>query len=160
MSNIQVTMRRILIFIVSGLLTFATGLMVTESWRQLSPFGVSLCTIARNPAVYEKREVRVTGKGSVLSSGLYENYLMVFDSSCPGFDTSTGVEFHASYIPDPAVEKFIEDPKQETREADVEIEGTITRIDSCFGPEFLITATSIKLLSPVRTGPFPQVYEQ
>jgi hypothetical protein len=150
-------MGRLLIFTISGLLTFATGLTVTEWWRQLSPFGVSLCTIARNPTVYEKREVRVTGKGFVDSSGLYENYLMVFDSSCYGLDTSTGVEFHTSYIPDPEVEKFIGDPKRETREADVEIEGTITRIDSCFGPEFQITATSIKLLSPVKTGPFPQV---
>ena len=148
-------MRRLLILVISCLSTFVTGVTVTTCWRQLSPFGISLCTIARNSAAYEKKEVRVTGHGSVFSSGLYENNLTLFDSSCSGLDTSTGVTLHRSYVPDADIEKFIDDPRREIREADVEIEGTITRIDSCFGPEFLITATSIKLLTPVKVGPYP-----
>jgi len=57
----------------------------------------------------------------------------------------------------PEVDEFINAPKEEYRNADVVIEGRFDQAATmgCFTPRFGITASSIRLLSPISSEPLP-----
>lgn len=124
-------------------------------WSYLVPVEVTLCTLASDPEVYDQSYVRITASATVISSQLSEPIIFIYASGCQEPDAAAVVILDESYKLTPEVDEFINAPKEEFRNADVVIEGRFDQAATmgCFTPRFGITASSIKLLSPISSEP-------
>jgi hypothetical protein len=151
-------MRKLLRIAVATPVAYTIWLGLTMFWSFLIPAEVTLCTLACDPEVYHLSFVRITGSATVISSQLSEPMILIYEPGCPEPDAAAVVILDESYKLTPEVDEFINAPKEEYRNADVVIEGRFDQAATmgCFTPRFGITASSIRLLSPISSEPLPR----
>lgn len=152
-------------FIRSAILTpvtFALGVLVTVSWWHLFPRQVSLCKLARNPAAYDGKRIRVEALGSVWSSPIFvgENYLIIAQPGCAEETAAlAGVRLDPDLKQNPEVDEFINSPTPEIREANLVVDGIFDEwaTPGCYSPQFGIKNATVTLASPVTSKPLPEM---
>ena len=151
-------MRKLLRLAVAAPGLYTLCLAVTMCWSYLFPAEVSLCELARDPDAYHQSYVRITASASVISSQLSDPIILIYQAGCTEPDAGAVVIVDGSYKLTPEVDEFINAPKEEYRNAQVVIEGRFDQWATmgCFTPRFGITASSIRLLSPISSEPLPQ----
>jgi hypothetical protein len=153
-------MRKLIRLIISVSVTFSLGVSLSNLWTYYFPNQVTLCTLARNPAAFHQRVVKVIASASVTSSPIFDsNYLIVGEAGCNEPDGWATVKLDESYKPSAEVEAFIGSPNREIRKAQIVVVGQFDQAATmgCFAPKFGITATSIRLVSPVLAEPLPKM---
>ena len=152
-------MRRFLLSAISSPVTFALGVLVAVSWWHLFPKRVSLCMLARNPAAYDGRLIRLEALGSVTSSPIFpENDIVIFESACEEPDAWASIQLDPELEQNREVEEFVNSRTPEIRDAVVAVEGQFDQWASlgCFSPRFGIRNATVTLLSPVTSKPLPK----
>lgn len=111
-------MRRFLRTAGVALVTFVLGVLLTVAWWQQFPRRVSLCTIARNPAAFDGRRVRIEVSGSVLSSPrFHENSINVFELGCSESNAWASVQLNPNFEQSREVDEFVNSHAPEIRDA-------------------------------------------
>ena len=152
-------MRKLIRSLISATFTFTLGVFLAGAWNNFAPKQVSLCMLARNPAAYDRKVIRVEALGSVISSPLYsERNIIIFEPGCTEPDGWAMIDVKESH-PSNEVMTFINSVQPEVRNAKVVIVG---RFDQwawlgCFSPRFGIRASEIRLVSPVQSEPLPKM---
>lgn len=157
-SNLQ--MRRFIRTAGMTPLTFVLGVLVTIVWWQLFPRRVSLCTLARNPAAYDGKRIRVEALGLVLSSPRHhENSVFISEQGCSVSNAQAIVQLDPSFESSQEVDDFVNSHIPGIREANVVIEGLFDEwaTSGCYGPQFGIKNATMKLVSPVTSKPLPKM---
>jgi len=157
-SNSYRVMLRAIIFIVSITLSCAIGVTVRAIRSYQHPPTISLCEVARDPAKYDGKTIRVRASGWVTSSDIYRG-TDIYDTSCETGVAVASVRLDNLYNPTSAVYAFLNYPSEEIRKADVIVLGKFDQWASqgCWTPQFGIRATSIELVSPVTSEPLPRI---
>lgn len=142
------------------LITFVIGVLATLLWARLYSRRVSLCELARNPASYDGKLVRIEASGSVISSTLFsENSVSVYERGCsetnPG--TGAGVWLDPDIKLSPEADEFVNSHAPGIRDARVVVEGVFDQWATlgCFTPQFGIKNATLTLKSPVTSQPLP-----
>ena len=150
-------MRRTLILIVGAFLICGIGAAVRSITLNCRQRTISLCEVARDPAKYDQRIIRVRASGWVTSSDIYRE-ASVYDLSCDTHPAGASVVLDESYKPASDVYAFLTYPKEEIRKADLVVVGKFDQWGSqgCWTPQFGIRASRIELVSPVTTEPLPR----
>ena len=152
-------MRKLIRCSIAFTLTFGFGLILAGSYGYFFPQRVSLCTLARNPAKYHRKLVRVEAWGSIISSNLYsDKYIIIFDSNCADHDAGATVDA-ADLVLSKDVERFINSPSPEIRKAKIDVVGRFNQsaTPGCFAPRFGIKAKTVTLTSAVEHEPLPKM---
>lgn len=153
-------MRRVLLSAGLALGTFVLGVLVTLAWWQLVPRPVSLCMLARNPAAYDGKRIRVEASGSVVSSTrVEENYLIIGEPGCLELNLAwAGVQLDPDFKQAREIDEFINSRTPEIRDAQVVVEGVFDQwaTPGCFAPRFGIKNATVTLVSPVVSSPLPE----
>lgn len=150
-------MRRV--FLSAGLfpVTFVLGVLVTLAWWQLFTRRVSLCMLARDPAAYNGKRIRVEALGSVLSSPSFpENDILILESGCSEPNAAwASVRLDQDFQEDRQVHEFVNSRTLEIRDAQVVVEGLFDQWATmgCFGPRFGINNASLIVVSPITSRP-------
>ena len=150
-------------FIRSAILTpvtFALGVLVAMSWWHLFPRRVSLCGLARNPAGYNGKLIRVEALSSVISSSIFpENDIIIVEPGCAEPDAWASVRLDPNFEQNREVEEFVNSRAPEMREAKVVLEGIFDQRATmgCFAPRFAIRNATVMLLSPITSKPLPKM---
>jgi hypothetical protein len=137
-------------------ITFIIGVLAFMIWARLYTRRISLCEIARNPARYNGRLVRIETFGSVLSSRLIEeNSVFIYERACSdtGLGTNAGVWLDPDFELSREADEFVNSRTPEIREAKVVVEGLFDQWATmgCFTPQFGIKDATLTLESPVTT---------
>ena len=151
-------MRKIIRLIISASVTFTIGVALSLLWIHLFPKRVTLCMLARDPGAYHQKVVQLRASAVVNSSPIFDsNYLIIGEEGCSEPDGWATIKLDESYKPSSEVEAFIDSPKPEIRQAEIVVVGQFDQAATmgCFAPKFGITATSIRLVSPVSSEPLP-----
>ena len=138
-------------------ITFALGVLVAVSYWHLFPRRVSLCMLARNPAAYDGKLIRVEALGSVISSPMFgENDIMIFEPGCEE-PAAASVRLDPDFKHNREVEEFVNSRAPEIRDARLVIEGLFDQRASlgCFSPQFGIRKATVMLVSPITSKPLP-----
>jgi hypothetical protein len=115
--------------------------------------------LARDPAAYDRKMVRIEALGSVTSSPLFsEHNIIIFEPGCTEPDGWATLDVKESHL-SAEVEAFINSPQPEVRNAKLVIIGQFDQWASlgCFSPRFGIKATGVELVSPVSSEPLPNM---
>lgn len=153
-------MRKLIRLIISVSVTFTLGVSLSMLWTYFFPKQVTLCMLARNPGAYHQKVVQIKASASVISSAIFDsNDLIVYEAGCTAPDGWATIRFDESYKPSAEVEAFIDSPKREIRKAEIVVVGQFDQAATmgCFAPKFAITATSIRLVSPISSEPLPKM---
>lgn len=150
-------MRIAFIIIVAALVICGVATAVRSMRSNHSQRAISLCEIARDPAAYDQKIIKVRASGWATSSDIYRG-ASVYDLSCDTHPEGASVELDESYNPASDVYAFLNYPKEEVRKADVVVIGKFDQWASpgCWTAQFGIRATSIELISPVTSEPVPK----
>lgn len=160
LSNCLIRMKRFFLSAILTPITFALGVLVAVSWWHLFPRRVSLCMLARNPAAYDGKLIRVEALGSVTSSPMFgENDIIIFEPGCAEPDAWASVRLDPDFKHNREVEEFITSQTPEIRDAKLVIEGLFDQWASlgCFSPRFGIRKAAVMLVSPVTSKPLPKM---
>ena len=156
-------MRRLIKSAVSAIVTFTIGVLVSLVWSNTFPRRVSLCTLAQNPAAYDRKLITIEALGSVTSYPIFgENSIIIFEPGCAEPDAWAIIQLDRSEKRSHELEEFIDSPTPEIREAKLVVEGQFDQwaTPGCYSPQFGIKAATVKLLSPVATKPLPPMPPQ
>jgi hypothetical protein len=152
-------MRKLIKRLGSAVVTFIIGVAISIAWSHLYVRKVSLCMLARDPAAYHGKTIRVEALGSVISSALYpEKDLVVFEPGCEESDAWAAIDLDRDQKLSAEVDQFMNSPTVEIRDAKVVVEGRFDQKFSlgCFSPRFRIRGATVRLVSQVTSKPLPQ----
>ena len=153
------SMRRLIQALTSATITFVIGIVVTTVWSLMFPKQVSLCELARNPAAYDGKLVRVEALGSITSAPIFsDNYVIITESGCSETDGWASVQLDGSIRLSPETDEFVNSTRPEIRRAKVVVEGRFDQWASlgCFSPKFGIKHARMTIVSTVITEPLPE----
>jgi len=155
-------MRRFIRSAIFTPVTFALGVLVAMSWWHLFPRRVSLCMLARNPAAYDGKiiRVRVEALGSVISSPIFpENDIFIFEPGCTELDAWASVRLDPDFEQNQEAAEFFNSRVPEIRDAKVVVEGQFDQRATmgCFAPRFALRKATVRLVSPVTSKPLPKM---
>ena len=159
-SNFVRSMRRFIRSAIVTPVTFALGVLVAISWWHLFPRRVSLCMLARNPAAYDGKTIRVEASGSVISSPNFpENAVLIFEPGCTELDAWASVRLDPDFEQNQEAAEFLNARAPEIRDAKVVVEGQFDQWATmgCFTPRFAIRKATVRLVSPVTSKPLPKM---
>jgi hypothetical protein len=153
-------MRKVIPLAISAAVTFTLGVTLSMFWSYLFPRQVSLCMLARSPGTYHRKIVRIEASASVISSKVFDsNSVIIYEPGCTEPDGWASIRLDESFKFSPELQAFIDSPKQEVRNAEIVVVGQFNQSATmgCFSPRFGISATSVRLLSPVSSAPLPRM---
>lgn len=155
-------MKRIITAITSLIITFILGVLVNIGSGFVYHRRVSLCQLARNPAAYQGKLVRIEASGSVLLSRvLQENYLIdIYEAGCDVPKASAIVQLEKNVTLSRETNEFINFQTEEIRSAEVVVEGVFDQRGErsiCFGPQFAIKSATLTVKSPVTSQLLPEM---
>jgi hypothetical protein len=139
------------------IVSFIVGVFAHLAWARLYARQVSLCEIARNPAAYNDKLVRVEAMGYV-SAWPDQNSISVYEPACIEIGAGAGVTLNPSVELTHDVDEFANSRTLGIRQAKVVVEGVFDEWATmgCFKPQFGIKNANMTLRSPVTSEPLPQ----
>jgi hypothetical protein len=121
------------------IVTFIVGVAVTLAWAHLYPRRVSLCEIARNPASYSDKLVRIEATASAVSSRYGdESFIIIGETGCVDGGAVSSVYLDPDVELSRDADEFVNSPTLEIRDAQIVVKGVFHEwaTMSCFAPRF------------------------
>jgi hypothetical protein len=116
--------------------------------------------LARNPAAYDGKIIRVEALGSVISSPIFhENDIFIFEPGCTELDAWASVRLDPDFEQNQEATEFVNSRAPEIRDAKVIVEGEFDQRATmgCFAPRLAIRKATVRLVSPVTSKPSPKM---
>lgn len=133
--------------------TFIVGVAAAILLAEVAPPTVTLCQLARNPAWYQGRVVKVEADGQ--GGGLFADSILIEDTSCPSLDAWSSVSLAENVEPVAETRQLFTKSDSDYFKARVVVTGRFdpNKAAGCYGPKFGLEATKVELKSKITTEP-------